>query len=213
VYLSAHPLDEYFIEINRFCTAQTSDLKDLEPLRGRELKLGGMINSFRTGITKTGKPYGGFVLEDFAGNHEFMLFGNDYVEYSKFLKKDLCVLVQGVIQERGADWKRRDAPPSDIPAPLEFKIRKMSLLSEVDEQEVNKLTLTLSLSALDDNFISDISSVLNDNQGKISLFVDVKDGNRTLNLFSRNIKVKLNKNLKSFLREQQQQDVLDYKLS
>jgi len=213
VYLSAHPLDEYFIEINRFCTAQTSDLKDLEPIRGRELKLGGMINSFRTGITKTGKPYGGFVLEDFAGNHEFMLFGNDYVEYSKFLKKDLCVLVQGVVQERGADWKRRDAPPSDIPAPLEFKIRKMSLLSEADEKEVNKLTLTLSLSALDDNFISDISSVLNENQGKISLFVDVKDGNRTLNLFSRNIKVKLNKNLKSFLREQQQQEVLDYKLS
>ncbi|MDR1679947.1 MAG: DNA polymerase III subunit alpha [Prevotellaceae bacterium] len=212
IYLSAHPLDEYFMELNSYCS-KLSDLKDLDSLRGREMKVGGMISSFRTGTTKTGKPYGGFVLEDFSGNHEFMLFGNDYMEFGNFLKKDLSVLVQGVVQERGADWKRRDAAPNDTPQPLEFKIRKMSLLGTVDEMEVKKLTLNVSLEQLSESFLNDMSEALKDNTGKISLFVDVTEGDRVLKLYSRNIKVRLTKELKDFLREKQRQELLDFKLS
>jgi DNA polymerase-3 subunit alpha len=215
IYLSAHPLDDYFVEINRFGNATTMDLKDLEPHYGKEFRLGGMINAVRSGMTKTGKPFGGFVLEDFAGNHEFMLFGNDYMEYGNFLKKDLCVMVQGVVQERFADYKRYNSPPkpADEPKQLEFKIRKMTLLSDVDENEVKKLTISVPLEILDDSVISELIAVVKENPGKINLHVDLTDGMKSLNLFSRTVKVQLNGNMKNFLREKQRQEIFEYKLS
>ncbi len=215
IYLSAHPLDEYFVELQRFCNCSTGMLKEgLEPLKGRELKLGGMINSSRTGITKNGKPYGGFVLEDFSDNFEFMLFGQDFVNFKNFLQKDLHVMVQGVVQERGADWKRYDAPPSDKPVELEFKIRKMSLLSDVDEKEVRKLILSIKINNIDEDFVGSMTKIVKENgDGKITLHLDVTDENeKILKLFSRTAKIKLTKDVKDFLREKQRQDVFDYQL-
>ncbi len=215
IYLSAHPLDEYFIEISKFGNAETKDLKDLTPLMGKELRIGGMINSFRTGTTKTNKPFGGFVLEDFSGNHEFMLFGQDFMNFNNFLSKDLCVMIHGVVQEKFADYKRFNTPKKDPdePVELEFKIRKMSLLSDVDENEVQKIVMTIDINNLDESFLSDFSDKMKGNPGKIALFMDITDGSNKLNLFSRNIKVQLNTEIKNFLREKQRQELIDYKLS
>jgi len=213
IYLSAHPLDEYFVELSRFCNANTSDMKDLKMLQGKELKLGGMINTFRTGTTKKGNPFGSFTLEDFNGNHEFMLFGKDFVEYSNYLKKDLCIMVQGRVQERGSDWNR-GKPQSEGHVELEFKIKKMSLLSEVDNSLLQKLTISLPIENLDEQLIEDMIAISQENKGKINLFFSVNDSisNVNVDLFSRSVKIELNNKVKGFLRERQRLNQLEYAL-
>ena len=37
-------------------------------------------------MTKNGKPYGILKIEDFTGSGEIPLFGQDYIEYSKYGK-------------------------------------------------------------------------------------------------------------------------------
>ncbi len=88
------------------------------------------------------------------------------------------------------------------------------LLSEIDENVIERLTINLSVSDLDAGFVSDIAAVVKDSPGKISLFIDLKnEEGRTLNLFSRGTKVRLSKELKVFLRERQRLEMLDFKLS
>jgi DNA polymerase-3 subunit alpha len=212
IYLSAHPLDDYYIELNRYCNATTSDMKDLSVLQGKELKLAGMINTFRNGKTKTGNPFGAFTLEDFSGNHEFMLFGKDYVEYSKYLKKDLCVILQGRVQERGADWKF--AKKTEGPPQLEFKIKRMSLLDELDSSVLQKLTLSLSVDNLDEEFANDLIATIKENKGNMSVYFTIKDATSTiaLDMFSRGIKIELNNQVKKFLREKQHLNQLEFLL-
>ena len=60
--------------------------------------VGGMIIGAREGITKNNRPYGILTVEDYSGQFEFPLFGKDYVEFGKFLKKDLFVLIKGKVQ-------------------------------------------------------------------------------------------------------------------
>ena len=210
IYLSAHPLDDYYIELNRYCNTTTAQMKDIYTIQGKELKLGGMINAFRTGTTKKGHPFGAFVLEDFEGNHEFMLFGNDYIEFSKYLKKDLCVLVQGRVQERKF-WKESEKPVAPV---LEFKISRMTLLSELDSSLLEKLVITMPLESLDEEFVDELMHMANDtaNKGKISLYLNVTDTQTNIGIdtYARNFKVELNSQVKDFLREKQKQNQLDF---
>ncbi len=55
--------------------------------------MGGIVTGFREGMTKMGKPYGILKLEDFTGSGEIPLFGNDYIEFSKYCKDGLVLLI------------------------------------------------------------------------------------------------------------------------
>ena len=70
-YLSAHPLDDYKIIINHMCKTQLTELENLEALKGQEIAVAGMVVSVQNLITKTGKPWGKFKLEDYNGGHDF----------------------------------------------------------------------------------------------------------------------------------------------
>ena len=65
LYLSAHPLDDYAVIIRNMCKTQLSDLDNLESLRGQEIAVAGMVIATQNLVTKTGKPWGKFTLEDY----------------------------------------------------------------------------------------------------------------------------------------------------
>ena len=57
IYLSAHPLDDYKIILNKMCNTHCSELDDKMALAKKaEIKLGGIITKVRSAVTKTGKP-------------------------------------------------------------------------------------------------------------------------------------------------------------
>jgi DNA polymerase III subunit alpha len=150
IYLSGHPLDDYKVEMQNFCKHKVSELKDLPKWRGHELIVGGMITSVQHKMTKTGKPFGTFYLEDYNESHEFALFGADYVEFKKYiLTPGLFVLIKGMVQERFGQEGN-----------LEFKVKNIELLSEILEKRVKSFTINLPLSALSDELISRVQTII-----------------------------------------------------
>jgi DNA polymerase-3 subunit alpha len=150
IYLSGHPLDDYKVEMTNFCKHKVSELKDLPKWRGHELIVGGMITSVQHKMTKTGKPFGTFFLEDYNESHEFALFGNDYVEFKKYiLTAGLFVLIKGTVQERFGQEGN-----------LEFKVKNMELLSEILEKRVKSFTIQLPLTALSDELITRVQTIV-----------------------------------------------------
>lgn len=126
IFLSGHPLDDYKMEVENFCSKGGLELlQDLKLNKGRELKLPGMIKNVQHRISKTGKPFGSFALEDFTGTHEFSLFGEEYIKLKSFLSDNYPVILVGKIAAR---WQRKD---QNGPEELEFKISRIDLLSEV----------------------------------------------------------------------------------
>ena len=86
IYLSAHPLDEYYMEVMYGCNCPCAEFNDRQPNDvahiGADLTLGGLVTAFNTKISKKGTPYGILELEDFSGKTELRLFGKTYANFS-----------------------------------------------------------------------------------------------------------------------------------
>lgn len=194
MYLSAHPLDEFEFEINHVCNTTTADLKDLPPLEGKQLKIGGMVTSFRHATSKAGNPYGVFLLEDYVGAYEFALFGPNYVELNKYMIKDMYLYITAIVQERGSDYKYKKPSDPDKPREIELKIQKIEIFKDIKDKLVEKLTVTIPLQQIDNDFVVEFSELVLKNKGSVNLYVDIVDENspNKVKLFSRQNRLRIN---------------------
>jgi DNA polymerase-3 subunit alpha len=216
MYLSAHPLDEYEFEINRICNTTTVDLKDLNSLQGKALKIGGMVTNFRHGTSKAGNPYGILMLEDYVGGFEFALFGKNYIEFNKYMIKDLYLYINAVVQERGADFKFKKVENTnpDIPKELELKIQKIEVFSDVKEKLINTLTLTIPIQQLTMDFAVEMNDMVMNNKGNVNLYIQVVDENSTnkVMLFSRQHRIQINTSVYHMLKHANSQGIIDFQV-
>ncbi|MGQ8337390.1 DNA polymerase III subunit alpha [Sunxiuqinia sp. A32] len=203
IYLSAHPLDDYKLEIKNF-TSKEFSLKDLnnniEVLKGRELTFAGMVTEAFEGMTKTGKPYCKMTLSDYTDSYAFPFFGKDYVEYSKYCKQNLFVLVKGAVQE------------SFRPGQLEFRIRNIDMLDEVRANHFKSITVNIPLQAITSELIEDFEYISQKNKGKVLLRFNVWDTETksVINLFSRSTRIEVTKEVEEFFEER---DFLNFKIN
>ncbi len=216
MYLSAHPLDEFEFEINHICNTTTVGLKDLIPLQGKPLKIGGMVTNFRHGTSKAGNPYGIFTLEDYVGAFEFPLFGKNYIEYGKYMIKDLYVFIHAIVQERGADFKYKkvEAVDPNIPKELELKIQKVEVFSEIKDKLINTLTLTIPIQQMSDDLAVELTELVVKNKGNVNLYIQVVDEtspNKVM-LFARQHRIQINKKVYNALKHMQSLGSLDFQV-
>ncbi len=79
-YVTGHPLDKFRSVIDSNKYRKLGLLDDLDLSNPREkYPFAGMVRSMDAKITKTGKPFGVLVLEDFTGSAEIMLWGETFV--------------------------------------------------------------------------------------------------------------------------------------
>lgn len=214
MYLSAHPLDDFEFEINYVCNTKTSDLKDLMPLMGKPLRIGGMVTAIRHGTSKAGNPYGIFTLEDYEGAHEFALFGNNYIEFSKYMIKDLYLLIHATVQEKGADYKFKKPTDPNVPVVPELKIQKIEVLKEVKDKLVDTLTVTIPLDQLDEEFAVDMTDMVLQNKGSINIYFNVVDllTQHKVRLFARQCRVNMNKEFYKLLKKYKDDGKIDFQV-
>lgn len=192
IYLSAHPLDEYRIILTYVCNTGMVEIADKESLKGKELLLGGIVTDVREGITRNGKPFMIVKMEDFTGSGEMPLFGNDYIEYSKYCKPGMYLLLKAAVTPR--QWKESD---------LDFKIKSIQLLQDVKDDLIDKINITMPISEINEQAINEISVFVKNNPGKTQLYFRIIDGENhvTLNLMSRSIKLNVTQGFIDFLNE------------
>jgi len=216
MYLSAHPLDEFEFEINHICNTTTVDLKDISSLQGKALKIGGMVTNFRHGTSKAGNPYGIFTLEDYVGAFEFPLFGKNYIEYGKYMIKDLYLFLNVIVQERGADYKYKKVEVADpnIPKELELKIQKIEVFSDIKDKLINTLTLTIPMQQMSDEFADELSELVVKNKGNVNLYIQVVDENspNKVMLFARQHRIEINKKVYRSLKYSRSKGYLDFQV-
>jgi len=172
IYLTGHPLDNYKLELQRYCNATVSDLKNMQKARSGEggddvkaafaelrkkgeVSVGGLVSTVQHKMTKTGKPFGTFVLEDYNDSYEFALFGEDYVKFRNLLVDGYFLHIKGNIEEK---FRQKDN--------WDLRIASMSLLSEMRDRLMKSITVCLDLNALDDNLMTTLEQIVEVNNQK-----------------------------------------------
>jgi len=215
MYLSAHPLDEFEMEINHICNTTTADLKDISALQGKQLRIGGMVTNLRHGTSKQGNPYGIFTLEDYVGAFEFALFGNNYVEYSKYMIKDLYLYISAIVQEKGADYKYRKPTEPGATVQLELKIQKIELFKEIKDKLVEKLSLSIPLQHIDEELTTVLTDIVLKNKGNINLYINILDelSPQRIKLFSRQHRMSIDGDIYKKIKRLQQSGTLEFQIN
>jgi len=192
VYLSSHPLDAYKLEINHFTNCSFAELQDIASLNGKEISVAGLVTEVKHLTTKTGRPYGSLIMEDYSDSYKFMLFGKDYEDYRKYLNEGYSLLIKGSVQPN--QWKKESTE-------VEFKIKSMILLNNAREELVRNISLRISLIDLNEKIISEIKNQSDQNKGKTTMKFNIYDEQEglSIDLFSRNSSVTITDELIEFL--------------
>jgi DNA polymerase-3 subunit alpha len=165
IYLTGHPLDNYKFELDNFCTHQVrhlslisrmksaevlpEDQEEFKKISNRDLIIGGLVSAASHRTTKTGKPFGSFMFEDYGETFEIVLFGEDYIKLKQYLDTGLFLQVRGIVTER---FKQKDN--------WEFKVNSIVLLSELRDKMSKCLTIQLPLSDLSESFMLKMDEIV-----------------------------------------------------
>lgn len=185
MYLSAHPLDPYYMELTYGCNSSTKAKDEEPPIEEKELTFGGMVVDFQSRPARSGGHFGILKMEDYTGSTDFMLFGQQYIDFAKYGQPGTPILVTGKYQKR---YKNSE---------LKFNIINIRLLQDVKGQLINGITIKLRK----DQINQTVHDILNEHiksttEGRGALNFNIFDPeiNRTVKLSS-SIKIPLNREL------------------
>lgn len=182
IYISGHPLDDFKIELDNFCTGQVADTLELEKHANKEICFAGIMTTADHRITRKGTPFGSFDLEDYSGSNKFFLFGEDYLKMKHFLSLGNFIFARGKVQAR----KYRENE-------LEFKIYSLELLTEIREKLAQGVEIAISVNDVSQGLIDEVNAILSQSEGRHNVRFQVYDNLEKIriNLASRTRKISL----------------------
>ena len=197
IYLSAHPLDDYAVVLKHMCNLNCTQIgreMDKKAFASiEELTFGGIVTSVSQRWTKTNKPFGIVTIEDFEGQGELALFGEEWTKWQSMLQEEYHVYITAQCVQRF-----RNNPDA-----YDMVIKKIEFLSDVKEKSIEKFTVYMEASMFNDAQLTDLETTLKSSDGKVPLYINIHDAknNTNIQLYSRNITVDVNKKLLTSLDE------------
>ena len=152
-YVTGHPLDKFRSVIDSNKYRRLGLIEDLDLSNPRErYPFAGMVRSLDAKMTKTGKPFGVLVLEDFTGSAEIMLWGETFVPArdAGLLEPGKIIRLKGNIQTDDRTGGRR-ITGNEL---SELKIKRSAANGK------GPLELTLSTTRHSDRDLAEIKAAL-----------------------------------------------------
>ena len=201
IYLSAHPLDEYSVILNHLCNTHTEEIgrgADLAELSKREeISFGGIITAVNERFSqKTGKPFGFVTIEDFEGSGELALFGDDWARWNGLMKENYTIFVTAKCQPR---FRNSES--------YELKVQNVQQLYDVKEKRLEKFTISIPASKVTDETISNLSTLLDGNEGNTQLYIQLHTSeNDFVTLRSKGKGININRKLLDYIAAEEEMD-------
>ena len=187
VYLSAHPLDPYYMEITYGCNAKCGEFDDIKA-DGNVYTLGGIITETGMGTSQKGNPWFSFKIEDFTGSQTFRVFGRDVANYKNKIQANDFVRI-----------KVRVSASTYRPGQLDTRIEDVQYLQDITTSTSNAVRIYLDRNFNQPEFFKKLSE-FEDKERKGDLYMKIfdRERNQLINIHSRK-KFPITKELIEFL--------------
>ena len=199
IYISGHPLDDYKVDIDSFCSGSIENIINLNNYQGREFTIAAIITECEHRHTRKGDPFGTILIEDYSDSTKLFFFREDYGKFKPYMSDGAFVYITGKVQPKR--WGNE----------FEFKVSKIDFLSNIRSQMTSSLKIKVSIKEINYRFIEDIEKVFKEHEGKYQVKFNVFDhvNNMEVDLPSRFIRVDINDDL---LKELGTFDGIEYAL-
>jgi len=205
IYISGHPLDDFKTEMKTFCNGTIDLFADLETVVNKEITFGGVVTDVQHRVSKQGKGWAIFTIEDYRDSFEFRIFGEDYLKFKHFFVINSFVFVRAFVRE---GWVNRDTGKKGDPR---IQFNSFQLLHDVMDTYAKKLSIQLNIKDLEKDKIAILYDLIKFHAGNQTLNFVVYDNAEKIKVQmpSRKNKIKISQELLNGLKEN---DVM-YKLN
>lgn len=185
IYISGHPLNNFKFEIDHF-TSHTLLAVEQDNLKieGAEVKLAGLITTVRDAVSKNGKPFCIFTLEDFSGTREFALFGEQYTTFKPWIELNAQVFI---VAKGEKSWRDQDK--------LDLKMQTITFLEDTVANQLKKVTIHLEAASITEELMESLFDLV-DERGKVSLAFKIKNKGSAVGGVSRRYKLQMDEGTK-----------------
>ncbi|HMH24640.1 MAG TPA: DNA polymerase III subunit alpha [Puia sp.] len=203
MFMSGHPLDHFKFEIRHYGITQlgeyneVKDAVNLQANPGKPFRLAGLVVDAQHRVSKTGKQFGSFIIEDYTGKAEFMLWSEDYARYSNYLEKGKNLFITGGFRQR---YNK---------AEFEFRIEKMMLLESIKQLLTKQVVVEVEARSLNGEMVDFIEKNVRKFPGKSSIKFNVTEGkeNYRISLYSMGNGFEMNDEMTAFLENMPELEV------
>ncbi len=177
MFMSGHPLDHFKFELKYYGITKINDFNEIKNTileqtnPGRSLRVAGLVIDVQHRVTKTGKNFGSFSIEDFTGKTEFLLWSEDYVKFQNYLEKGQNILCNGYFR-----------PKYNRPTEFEFKITSMSLLETVKQSLTRSIDISIHPVGVTAELVDFVDKNLKQYPGKTTLRFNIYEPKENLKL-------------------------------
>ncbi len=133
-YLSAHPLDPYYLELMYGTSCTLAERDDVRPVDGLEIYFGGIVTEKNTRVTKKGNNMQIVKIEDFTAAHEFIIFEEMMNRFGHYIEVGRPILVKGKYSKNRFNEEIR------------FNVTQIAPLEQYKGQMIDSLVVTLPVS-------------------------------------------------------------------
>jgi len=195
MFMSGHPLDHFHFEMDYYGITRLSDfneIKDAVHLQanpGKIYRLAGLVTEAQHRVTKTGKQFGSFFIEDYSGKSEFILWSEDYAKFSNYLEKGTNLFITGYFRPR---FNRSE---------FEFKVEKIMLLESVKQFLTRQIVVDVDARFITEQFVYFVEKNVKKFPGKSSLKFNITESksNHKISLFTLENGFEMNDEMAAFL--------------
>ena len=203
IFLSGHPLDHYRFEFRHYDITPLQDFNEIKDAGAtainpsKNYRLLCLVSEANHRVSKQGNKFGAFVVEDYTGKTEIMLWGDDYVRYNTYLQLGQALLLCGSFKQR---YNKGE---------YEFKISSVSLAENVKRTLTKQVQLELDARNVQKETVDFLEENIRKYPGKTGLKVIVSEpkNNLKINLVSLDNGLEMNHDLISFLEEKPEIEV------
>ena len=197
IYISGHPLDDFRLPMVHFCNASLDALQNLDQLINKELRIGGIVGEVEHRVSKNGKGWARFTLEDYKDSYDFRIFGEEYLKFKHFLFENNFIHLRIIVKE---GWRDRDTGKTGDPR---INFLSFQQLQDTLSKNAEKLTLQLDINDFDDEKVDQLKKIFKKHKGKQKLEISFFENNEKIKLTmpSENHKISINEDLISSIEK------------
>ena len=175
IYLSAHPLDPFFMEMKFGCNSTLKDFNEQGSNRvGHEYVLGGVVTDYSERPTKRGTNYGILKIEDKTASSEFLLFDKVFTEYRNFCIPGTAIAIRCSYEANRYNGK------------VSIKVKNIAFLKDLKGKMIKSLRINLNEKQLEiGNIIKDQLKASTENRCELTFRIHDLETNRYFDLRSR----------------------------
>jgi DNA polymerase-3 subunit alpha len=212
MFMSGHPLDHFKFEMKYYGIIPIAEYNKLaeDPgamsSPGRTIKLAGLVINAQQRVTKTGKNFASFSIEDYSGKAEFMVWSNDYARLNNYLVNGMTVYISGNFKARMRYTGDNRELTQDG---WEFKIGSMQLLESLKTQSTKGLEIVMHPADLSVELLQMLEKNFNKNKGTTWVKFKLRDSvkNYDIELDMMNKPISINEEMADYLFKTQVMDV------